>query len=174
MARNQWSYKHPNFNPIELSKLIIRQNRDWALTGIRLYTGIHDFSKKPRLNQFWHRKLNAHKINDSRVYVYAAPLLYTASGPREKGIDIRIALDLIRMARLDQYDVAILFSQDSDFREVAMEIRGIAREKQRWIKIASTCLCHKSTDPVRGIDKTDWLKISKDDYDSCIDHANYY
>ena len=174
IARKWWAYTYPNFNPIELSKLVARQNQDWTLTGIRLYTGIHDFSKNPKLNQFWNRKLNAHKLKDPRVCVYTTPLLYTVNGAKEKGIDIRIALDLIRMARLNEYDVAVLFSQDSDFKEVATEIRDIAYEKQRWIKIASICLCHKSTDSVRGIDKTDWLKISKSDYDNCIDHTNYY
>lgn len=174
IARKWWSYTHPNFNPIELSKLVVRKNQDWSLTGIRLYTGIHDYAKNSKLNQFWNRKLNAHKLKDPRVYIYTAPLLYTINGAKEKGIDIRIALDLIRMARLNEYDVAVLFSQDSDFKEVAVEIRDIARERQRWIKIASVCLCHNHTDSVRGVDKTDWLKISKDDYDSCIDLANYY
>jgi hypothetical protein len=41
------------------------------------------------------------------------------------------------MARLREYDVALLFSQDNDFAEAAEEIRAIAIEKRRWIKIAS-------------------------------------
>lgn len=173
MARKWWAYSRPNFDPIKLSRFVVRKNQDWNLTGIRLYTGIHSFSKNPGLNRFWNRKLNAHKLKDPRVYAYTAPLLYTANDTREKGIDIRIALDLIRMARKNQYDVAVLFSQDSDFKEVAMEIRDIAFEKQRWIKIASTCLCNRNSDQVRGIDRTDWIKISKSDYDMCIDQTEY-
>ena len=37
----------------------------------------------------------------------------------EKGIDVRIALDVIRMAHGREYDVALVFSQDQDLSEVA-------------------------------------------------------
>ena len=40
----------------------------------------------------------------------------------EKGIDVRIAIDVIRMAHHADYDVAIIFSQDQDLSEVAREI----------------------------------------------------
>jgi NYN domain-containing protein len=55
----------------------------------------------------------------------------------EKGIDVRLALDVIRLSHQDQYDVALLFCSDQDLSEVAEEIRLIARERRRWIKIAS-------------------------------------
>jgi hypothetical protein len=31
----------------------------------------------------------------------------------------------------------LLFSQDQDFAELADEVRAIAREQQRWLKIAN-------------------------------------
>jgi uncharacterized LabA/DUF88 family protein len=37
----------------------------------------------------------------------------------EKGIDVRNAIDVIRMAHRAEYDIAILFSQDQDLSEVA-------------------------------------------------------
>jgi len=78
---------------------------------------------------FWSRKLAAHKARDDRVTVFTRPLRYSSvpkkddeehpySQAREKGIDIRKALDLVRGARLGEYDVALLFSQDDDFKEV--------------------------------------------------------
>src|SRR3990172_12951939 len=54
----------------------------------------------------------------------------------EKGIDVRIAVDVIRLAHHRAFDVGILFSQDQDLSEVAREIRVIAREQRRWIKLA--------------------------------------
>ena len=36
----------------------------------------------------------------------------------------------------DEFEVALVFSQDQDLSEVADEIRVIAREQSRWIKIA--------------------------------------
>lgn len=53
-----------------------------------------------------------------------------------KGIDVRIALDVILLAHRRVYDVALVMSQNQDLSEVADEIRTIAREQQRWIKIA--------------------------------------
>ena len=47
-----------------------------------------------------------------------------------------------RRARLDDgeavepTDAVLLFSQDQDFAELADEVRAIAREQQRWLKIA--------------------------------------
>jgi uncharacterized LabA/DUF88 family protein len=54
----------------------------------------------------------------------------------EKGVDVRIALDVIRLAHQREYDVALIFSQDQDLSEVAEEIWVIAREQDRWIKVA--------------------------------------
>lgn len=49
---------------------------------------------------------------------------------------MRIALDIVRMAHRGEYDVALVFSQDQDLSEVAEEVRTIAREHDRWLKIA--------------------------------------
>jgi uncharacterized LabA/DUF88 family protein len=40
---------------------------------------------------------------------------------QEKGIDVRIALDVVRHARENKFDVAVIFSQDQDLSEVAAE-----------------------------------------------------
>ena len=102
------------------------------------------------------------------VYTFTRP---TRNG-REKGIDVRIALDVIRMAHRNQYDVAIIFSQDQDLSEAANEIRTIASEQQRWIKIACAFPSSEHTNK-RGINSTDWIQITKATYDRCIDPRDY-
>jgi len=87
-------------------------------------------------------------------------------------VDVRIALDTIRMAHRQEYDVAVIFSQDQDFSEAAEEIRIIAEEQDRWIKIASA-FPYSPTHQSGGIAKTDWIRIDKATYDSCIDHRDY-
>jgi hypothetical protein len=76
------------------------------------------------------------------------------------------------MARKNEYDIAIVFSQDNDFTEAAQEIRDIANEYERWIKIVSAYPCEASH-VMRGIDKTDWMPISRAEYDTCIDRTDY-
>jgi hypothetical protein len=124
------------------------------------------------LHNFWTNKLLNHKTKDPRVFTVAAPLRYSNGVPREKGVDIRIALDLVKMARRKEYDIAVLFSQDNDFTEVAKEIREIAKEQGRCIKIASAFPFDTKRNRI-GVDRTDWIRISKSDYDSCIDPADY-
>ena len=38
----------------------------------------------------------------------------TVLTPQEKGIDVRLALDVVRLTRSNQLDVALIFSQDQD------------------------------------------------------------
>jgi NYN domain len=91
----------------------------------------------------------------------------------EKGVDIRIAVDVIRMAHRGDYDVAVILSQDQDFSEVADEIRVIAQERGRWIKIVSAYPIGPTTRNRRGINRTDWVPISRAMYDACLDRRDY-
>jgi uncharacterized LabA/DUF88 family protein len=48
-------------------------------------------------------------------------------GTEEKGVDVRIATDMVRLAWADNYDIAVLVSSDRDFIPVAefLETKGI-------------------------------------------------
>ena len=93
---------------------------------------------------------------------------------REKGIDIRIAIDMLKTCRNRSCDVAIIFSQDQDLNEAVKEARAISRTAGRWFKIISAFPISESSKNQRGIDETDWCMISKEEYDSCIDNYNYF
>lgn len=98
---------------------------------------------------------------------------YTRLVGEEKGIDVRIALDVIRMARHNELDVALIFSQDQDLSEVAKEIRAVAQEQNRWIKIASAFPVSPTSRNRRGINGTDWIQIDRTTYDACLDPRDY-
>jgi hypothetical protein len=121
-----------------------------------------------------------------KVYVFSRHLRYrnrrirlldgtehTFLAGEEKGIDVRIALDVIRMAHRKEYDVAVIFSQDQDLSEVAEEIRTIAQEQDRWIKIVSAFPFSPTSRNRRGIEKTDWIRIDRALYDACLDRRDY-
>ncbi|WP_274374518.1 NYN domain-containing protein [Aminithiophilus ramosus] len=172
-CRKAWDYDCPNFDPLKLSRFLSKMHPDWTLKKVHVYTGIHDSKVNPRLHSFWTNKLAL--LNQSpQVEIITRPLRYTSCDgikvAREKGIDVRIALDLVRLARTNEFDVAALFSQDNDFREVSDEIRAIAREFDRWIKIASA---FPGVPNAKGIDRTDWIPVPKEDYDRCIDPNDY-
>ena len=81
----------------------------------------------------------------------------------EKGINVRIALDVIALAHRREYDLALVMSQDQDLSEVTEEIRTIAQEQRRWIKIASTFPQSPACRNRKGINKTDCIRIGPRD-----------
>lgn len=112
----------------------------------------------------------------TRPLRYASELLADGSYshvPREKGIDVRIAIDVMTLADKKAYDVGLIFSQDQDYAELVPEIRSIAKRQNRWIKLASAFPVGDGTDNERGIRDTDWIKIDKKMYDLCIDPSTY-
>ena len=156
----------------------------WTLSQARFYTGIPDPTDNPFWHNFWSAKLAV--MGRQGVVVFSRSLRYcnqtvrlpdrsefTFAVGEEKGVDIRMALDVIRMAHRGEYDVAVILSQDQDFSEVAEEIRVIAQERSRWIKVASAYPLSPTTRNRRGINRTDWLPINRVMYDGCLDRRDY-
>ena len=182
-AKAAFGYVFPNYDPSALTRKLCDDN-GWECTGIRFYTGFPDASDNPFWHHFWTAK--GALMGREGVHVFMRPLRYRNRQVRlpdgsvhtyldadEKGIDVRIALDVIRLALRREFDVAILFCRDQDLSEVADEIRVIAQEQKRWIKIASAYPYSPAAKGTRGIDRTDWIKIDRATYDACIDKRDY-
>ena len=92
---------------------------------------------------------------------------------REKGVDLRLGLDIVRMARNGELDVAIVSSQDQDLAEVAWEFRDISRSADRWLKVVSAFPHGPNATSTRGIDRTDWFRMDREFYDACLDPRDY-
>jgi hypothetical protein len=92
---------------------------------------------------------------------------------KEKGIDVRMALDMVRLSSEKELDVAVVFSQDQDLSEAVKDVKKIASKQKRWIKIASAFPVSPFLKNARGINGTDWIRIDKATYDQCIDAKNY-
>ena len=92
---------------------------------------------------------------------------------QEKGVDVRLALDIIGTAYQQSADILLVFSQDQDLSEVADEIRQIAAAQNRWLKIACAFPVSPASTNRRGINGTDWIKIDRAMYDACLDPRDY-
>ena len=99
--------------------------------------------------------------------------VYELPVEREKGIDLRLGLDVVRMARNAELNVAIVFSQDQDLAEVAREVRDIARTGARWLKMVSAFPHGPKANSTGGIDRTDWFRMDRQFYDSYLDPREY-
>jgi uncharacterized LabA/DUF88 family protein len=182
-AKEAFGYPYPNYDIAALAKAICEQ-QTWQTEQAHFYTGIPDAADDPFWNHFWTAKLAAMGRQDVRVF--SRPLRYRNQTVRlpgggshtfmvgqEKGIDIRIALDVVRCVRQNLCDVALVFSQDEDLSEVADEVRALVREQGRWIKIASAFPDSPTRRYRRGVNKTDWIRIDRATYDACLDPGEY-
>ena len=186
-AKEAFGHIYPNYD-IKLLAEKICLDRGWFVGEIRFYTGVPDANDDGFWHGFWHgfwiNKLTA--MGQKGIKVFSRPLRYRNQTVRlpggsshtflvgqEKGVDVRIAIDIIRLAHDRAYDVGLVFSQDQDLSEVADEIRKIAAEQNRWIKLASAFPVSPTSSSKRGINKTDWIKIDRQIYDTCIDPNDY-
>ncbi len=176
-AREAFGYTYPNYDVLALANLICNI-KGWQFEHARFYTGIPDEADNKRWHDFWSRKLLA--ISRQGITTYSRLLRYrnkrvslpdgtkhTFLTGQEKGVDVRIALDVIRLAHQKAYDVALVFSEDQDFSEVAKEIRIIAKEQDRWIRIACA-YPYSPTHKGHGISGTEGIPIDRISYDKCI------
>jgi uncharacterized LabA/DUF88 family protein len=179
-VKKAFGYPYPNYDALKLAHAVCSATTGWKLKQVRFYTGIPSPQDNALWNKFWAGKLLT--MSRGGIHVYSRQLRYRNKvGPggtpvlvgEEKGIDVRIAIDVLSCAMRGDCDVALLFSQDQDLSEVADEVRVIAREQNRWLKIVSAFPVSAASCNRRGINKTDWFKIDRATYDQCLDPWDY-
>jgi uncharacterized LabA/DUF88 family protein len=182
-AKQAFGYRWPNYAVDRLAAAVCKQ-QGWQCAGVQFYTGVPDAADNTHWNHFWNAKLAA--MGTRGVKVFRRSLRYrnqTVALPgggshtflvaQEKGIDIRIALDIVHAVRANLCDVALVFSQDQDLSEVADEVRAISTDQGRWFKIASAYPSSPVSSNKRGINKTDWIPVDRALYDACLDLVDY-
>ncbi len=182
-AREAFGHSFPNYDPKRLVTAVC-DDRGWVVQQVRFYTGVPDAEDNRFWNHFWTSKLA--QMGRQGIWTYSRSLRYqnqTVTLPdgtqhsylaaHEKGIDVRIALDVVSLAIDNALDVALIFSQDQDLSEVSGEIRRIARREGRWVKLASAFPSSPTYRNRRGIDRTDWIRIDRTTYDRCLDPRDY-
>jgi len=176
-AKQAFGYDYPNYDAVKLARLICEQRGQerqerWMLARLHFFTGMPSPTKDEPRNRFWKSKLAAMGRNEI-VQTFSRPIVYRNGIGQEKGIDVRLALDAVRLAHENEYDVALIFSQDQDFSELAIEIKRIASVQNRWVTVVCAYPVGAGYSNKSGIDKTDWFKIDKTLYDRAIDSYDY-
>jgi uncharacterized LabA/DUF88 family protein len=182
-AKEAFGYSYPNYDPKSLTDSICA-TKGWTARGIYFYTGVPTATDKPDWNNFWTAKMAVMGTRGiktfSRALRYRNQTVVLRDGTRtstlvgqEKGVDVRIALDIVRFALEDKYDVALIFSQDQDLTEAVQDVKKIAVLQNRWINVACAFPVSPTVPKTRGINGTDWTRIDRSCYDSCIDPNDY-
>lgn len=182
-AKKAFGYRFPNYSPKALAERI-SASRGWTLSQTFFYTGIPDATDNPFWNHFWTAKLAVMGTRGIRTFSrslrYRNQTVHLPGGGsttilvgEEKGVDVRLALDVVRMARENHYDVALIFSQDQDLSEAADEVKAISAQQGRWIKVACAFPVSPTAENLRGINGTEWITIDRATYDACLDPNDY-
>ena len=182
-AKDVFGHYHPNYDPDKLTTAVCAA-KGWKASGVRFYTGTPEAEHSAFWHNYWARRLMAMRRAGitviSRRLRHRIEKVSLADGTehqipvlREKGIDLRLGLDVVRMARSGKFDVAVIFSQDQDLAEVAREVHDIARTQGCWLKVVSVFPDGPGATSSRGIEGTDWFRMDRDFYDDCLDPRDY-
>jgi len=121
------------------------------------------------------RRIQAWVAEDpALVALHSRPLRYPPERGREKGIDVELALDLLRLALDDEYDVGILASADSDLVP-ALELVS-RRAPGKILETVSLqplpqCRAAEPIDiPGGGVVRR---RVSREDFEQIIDRRNF-
>lgn len=182
-TKDLFGYNYPNFDVIKLIQHVS------AIKGLKFgratfYTGVPRKEDDEYWNHFWSKKLLV--IKNSGIDIVHRTVRYnprdfwcpkghkfTASVGAEKGVDVRLALDIVKTARDPNIEAIVVFSQDQDLNEAMADVIDEAKSQRRFINLYSAYPFANQTRNAQGIDKTTWVRIEKPAYDLCIDPIDY-
>ena len=114
-------------DPVALAKLLTTRTTGRELTQVRIYRGLPTNKNDPQGYAANRRHTAAWMRLRPQPHVYLRPLQYIEGlAPREKGIDVRLAIDLTMMAVYKRYDVGILCSSDTDLAPALEAVYDLA------------------------------------------------
>lgn len=182
-AKRAFGYNIPNFDVMSLAHGLAEQN-NCKLGGVHFYTGMPGKTEDLKWHNFWARKL----VDMGRVGVniFNPPLRYqnqietmpdgserSTMMAREKGVDVRIAIDMVRHACLNTCDTMMLVSRDNDLAEAVKEARMIASSSRRRLEVLSAYPVSRECDH-KGVRDTRWVPMTAEFYNAHLDHRNYF
>lgn len=182
-AKEAFGHHHPNYDPIKLHSHVCEAN-GWQPNLVRFYTGVPGAVESPMWAGYWSNRVLA--LKRAGVTVTTRPLRYRTecafdengeekiiSVPHEKGIDVRLALDIVACALSKQFEVAVIYSQDQDLSEVVADIKKIGASVGHTFQLACAFPHGPNASSKRGINGTQWYRIEQADYDQCLDPKDY-
>ena len=108
------------FDPVKLGQLIASKGgpggATCSLSDVRIYSGRPDPNRDARTHAAHMRQSNQWVVNGATVITHG--LRYPPNWPtdpaQEKGIDVALAIDFVRLAIIGAYDVGVMMSTDTD------------------------------------------------------------
>ena len=127
---------HGQVDPIKLGELLVERGQGPArrpkeLVDVRVYVGKPSESRDPisagayaRQVDSW-RRAGVHVIEGTLAY----PDDFPAHPPKEKGVDVALAVDLVAGSLRDEFDVAVIASTDNDLLPA---LQALVERRDAW------------------------------------------
>ena len=151
-----------------MANALVSRDPQRVIKQIRFYTGVPDSTVDQVWHKFWTNKLRF--LKSQSVEIYKGRINYYG---KEKGVDVRIAIDLIRLTYEQEYEVAMIISQDGDFGPAVRLAKEIAENQGRQLTFESCFPVGPGTIYKRGVPGTTYIQIDQATYDDCFDPRDY-
>ena len=177
LARRAWAagpssrYAWPSYDVEKLASALVSRKSGRVLVETRFYTGVPDpaaGASQMFWHGFWSNKIRY--LRSRGIYAYRGRV---NAGGQEKGVDVSLALDLVRATYEQRYEVAIIVSQDWDFGPAVRLAKTIAKTQKRKLLFESCFPVGQKGFSRRGVPGTTWVLIDKATYDNCQDGRDY-
>ena len=173
LAREAWGtnggaldtpYNWPSYDVAKMAADLVAMSAGRTLAKVCFYTGV---PASGRWHQFWNSKLR--RLRNQGIVVTRGAV---SRNRQEKGTDISLAIDLVTDAYEQEYDAAIIVSQDADFAPAVRRAKEVARKQGRFVTIQSSFpeVHGKQSTGIRG---TTFVPIDKALYDTCLEADRY-
>ncbi|MGH7639351.1 MAG: NYN domain-containing protein [Candidatus Dormibacteria bacterium] len=165
-------------DPLKVAQFLAR-DRDLKkgvsvdLTSVSVFFGVASPERDPKTHGARQRQMQHWRSLTDRIHLVSRPLRYGSGMPVEKGIDVAVAIELVRCAAFEpDCDVAILFSVDTDLLP-ALEL--IAREKGPEMVEVAAWEAPGANPPLRiaGGLRIRQHRLPEHVYRACLDVRNY-
>lgn len=183
-ARSAFGLRYPDFDARAVANVLCEKAAGKAADEVHFYTGMPVAKFSPRWYDFWTNKIAA--MEEEGIHTFTRPLRYTYEtdpqsptgfkilSTREKGIDLRIALDVMEVARRADCENIVIVSRDQDFQELVEKIEIMCAFENRDIGLWSAYPDGgNGPSHLRGIDGTREVTIERTEYAGCIDRTDY-
>lgn len=132
------------FDPFEVARLLRarrqkRTRRRQSLVFVGVYRGMptprRDPGRAARASRQVERWKTAEVRTGAPLVVRTRPLSYRYGRPQEKGVDVMLAVDLVKGTLLGQFDAAVVFTGDTDLLPAieAATSMGVVCDSASWV-----------------------------------------
>ena len=177
-GRAAFPYERGQPDPLKVAQFLAR-DRELAdgqkadLTSVTVFFGVASPERDPKTHGARQRQMQHWRSLTDRIHLVSRPLRYGDGMPVEKGIDVAVAIELVRCAVFaPDCDVAILFSVDTDLLP-ALELVV----KERGADVVEVAAWHApgANPPLRvpGIARIRQHRLGANVYRACLDTRDY-